>query len=30
MEDIDTDFVKNVKARRHHGGRLELRLRLLP
>ncbi len=29
MEDIDKDFV-NRAGRRHHGGRLELRLRLLP
>ena len=30
MEDIDKDFVHNVHDGRHHGRRLELRLRLLP
>ena len=30
MEDIDKDFINKVKEGRHHGGRLELRLRLLP
>ena len=30
MEDIDKDFVRNVQGWRYHGGRLELRLRLLP
>ena len=30
MEDIDKTFVTRVQARRHHGGRRELRLRLHP
>ena len=30
MEDIDADFTTRGQARRHYGGRLELRLRLLP